>query len=335
MDLLDPPAELLHEMPDQQRNVFRPLAQRRHADGKHVEPVVQVGAEFLLVHQRLQVAIGRRDQARIGAQRARRSQPLELALLQHAQQLRLQFQRHFADLVQEHGAVMRQLEAADALRNRARKRAALVPEQFALQQPGRNRRAVQLHETVRLAASSDYAPRAQSAPCPCPFRRRSAPSNRWAPPSPPAAARGAAPRSCRRSLRTSARCGSRLRGTAFPERSLFFRSETSPNATRVFHRDGHLARDLREKREIVRRKRVFPPPAQARARRRCRSAPSAARAPATESPARQELASRSISSFVRMTASPLRNTRSATRLLLGRRLEPSSICPGLPGKSSA
>ena len=118
--LLDAPAELLHEVPDQQRNIFGPLAQRRDADGKHVEPIVQIGAELLLAHHRFQIAIGRRDQPRIGAQRPRRAQPLELALLQNAQQLRLQLQRHLADLVQKHGAAIGQLEAADALRNRAR-----------------------------------------------------------------------------------------------------------------------------------------------------------------------------------------------------------------------
>ena len=68
------------------------------------------------------------------AQRARAAQALELALLQHAQQLRLQLQRDLADLVEKHRAVVGQLEAADALRDRAGERAPLVPEQLALEQ---------------------------------------------------------------------------------------------------------------------------------------------------------------------------------------------------------
>ena len=49
-------------------------------------------------------------------------------------QLRLELQRHFADLVQEHGAAIGQLKAAHALRNRAGKGSALVAEHFAFEQ---------------------------------------------------------------------------------------------------------------------------------------------------------------------------------------------------------
>ena len=58
-------------------------------------------------------------------------------LLQHAQQLRLQLERDVADLVEKQRAAVRQLEAADPLRDRAGERAALVAEELALQQAGR------------------------------------------------------------------------------------------------------------------------------------------------------------------------------------------------------
>ena len=48
------------------------------------------------------------------------AQPLELPLLQNAQQLGLQLQRNIADLVQEQRAVVRQFEAPDLLRDGAR-----------------------------------------------------------------------------------------------------------------------------------------------------------------------------------------------------------------------
>ena len=111
---------LLYEVPHQQRNVFRTLAQRRDADRKHVEAVVQIGAELLFADQSFEIAIGGRDQASVGTQGSRRTQALEFALLQNAQQLRLEIERYFADLVQEHGAAIGQLKAPNTLRDRAR-----------------------------------------------------------------------------------------------------------------------------------------------------------------------------------------------------------------------
>ena len=89
-------------------------------DREDVQPVEQVRPELLLLDELAEIAVGRRDQPRVAAQRARAAQPLELALLQHAQQLRLQLQRDLADLVEEHGALVGQLEAADALGDRRR-----------------------------------------------------------------------------------------------------------------------------------------------------------------------------------------------------------------------
>ncbi len=67
-------------------------------------------------------------------------------------QLRLQFERDFADLVEEDGAVVGQFEAADALRDGAGEGAALVSEEFAFQQAGGNRRAVEFDERARAGA---------------------------------------------------------------------------------------------------------------------------------------------------------------------------------------
>src|SRR6267378_7273787 len=83
-------------------------------------------------------------------QSLRRTQTLEFALLQDAQQLRLQLQWHFPDFVQEHGAAVGQFEAADALGNRPSESAALVAEHLAFKQPRGNRGAVELHEGFRV-----------------------------------------------------------------------------------------------------------------------------------------------------------------------------------------
>ncbi len=91
--------------------------------------------------------------AHVHAHRPRRPHPHHLALLQHAQQLRLHRSRHVADLVQEQGAPGRFLEQALAILHGAREGAAGVPEQLRLQQPLGQRRAVDGHERARAAGA--------------------------------------------------------------------------------------------------------------------------------------------------------------------------------------
>ena len=76
---------------------------------------------------------------------------LELALLQHAQELRLQVERHVADLVEEERAAVGQLEAAARSRDRAGEGALLVAEELALEQLARDRGAVDRDERARRA----------------------------------------------------------------------------------------------------------------------------------------------------------------------------------------
>ena len=129
-------------MLDELRNVLAAIAQRRNGDRKHVEPVVQVATETTLPDFLGQVPIGRRDDADIDVDRARAAQPLDLALLQHAEQLGLELERQLADLVEQNRSPVRQLEAANLRRVRAGEGAALAPEQLALDEVGRQRRAV-------------------------------------------------------------------------------------------------------------------------------------------------------------------------------------------------
>ena len=118
-------------MANEQRNVIPPLTQRGYADGENIQPIVKVGAKFLLFHHLLQIAIGRGDQPGVSAERSCAAQALEFALLQNSQQFRLQLQRNFADLIEKHGAAIRQLEPADTLRDGAGECAFFVAEQFA------------------------------------------------------------------------------------------------------------------------------------------------------------------------------------------------------------
>ena len=77
---------------------------------------------------------------------SRPAEPLILAFLQKAQQLRLRRQAHLADLVEEQHATRRHLDLSGFRLLRAGERAALVAEQLGLEQLFRERRAVDRDE---------------------------------------------------------------------------------------------------------------------------------------------------------------------------------------------
>ena len=123
---------LLQEVARQQRDVLAPLAQRRQAQADDVEAMEQVLAERALACTRSSrfwwVAAMTRT---LAFDRLVAADAVELAVGQHAQQPRLQVERHVADLVEEQRAAVGLLEAAAAHRLRAGEGAALVAEQLA------------------------------------------------------------------------------------------------------------------------------------------------------------------------------------------------------------
>ena len=146
--------ELQQEELDQLRDLFTPLAQGRHVDFDHLQAIVEVFAEGAGAHHRVEVAIGRRDHPHVDVDGAIAAQLGELAILQHMENLGLQRLRHLADFVEQDGAVLRELELADAGGGGAGEGAALVPEQLAFEQFGRQGRAVDLHEGRAAARRS-------------------------------------------------------------------------------------------------------------------------------------------------------------------------------------
>src|SRR5437016_3313637 len=136
-DDLDPAVhgtrEPLDEGAHQGGNVLGPLAERRGLDREHVQPVVEIVPEPLLLHHPKEVAVRRGDEADVDLDRLRTADPLELLLLQDAQQLRLELERDLADLVEEQRAAVGHLEAADLLGDGAGEGAPLVPEELALE----------------------------------------------------------------------------------------------------------------------------------------------------------------------------------------------------------
>ena len=102
------------------------------------------------------------------------AQALDLALLQHAQQLGLQAERHLGDLVQQQRAAVRLLELAGVGAGGAGEGALLVAEQRRLEHVLGNRGAVDGHERPTAGAANAGGCSAPAPPCRCPTRRSAA-----------------------------------------------------------------------------------------------------------------------------------------------------------------
>ena len=77
------PAQLFHQVLAQQRQIVQALAQRRHGERDHVQPVVQISAETPGADLGLQVAAGSGNDAHVGMQQPVRAQSFVLAFLQN------------------------------------------------------------------------------------------------------------------------------------------------------------------------------------------------------------------------------------------------------------
>jgi hypothetical protein len=125
---------VFEEVYDERVHVLAPLAQGRELDGEDREAVVEVASERALLDGALQVYVRRRDDAHVGAQHLVRADARELAVLKHPQQAHLRRQAHLAYLVEEERAAVGLLEAPASALARVGERAALVAEEFRLQE---------------------------------------------------------------------------------------------------------------------------------------------------------------------------------------------------------
>src|SRR5438128_4683489 len=132
-------------------HVLTALAERRQVDGDHGEAIVQILAEASAPQGLVEALVGGRDHAHVDGDDLAAAHPLDLALLQEAQQLDLKGQAHLRDLVQEESAAGGHLDLALALGVGPRERAALVAEELALQQGLGDGPAVDSDEGARLA----------------------------------------------------------------------------------------------------------------------------------------------------------------------------------------
>ena len=131
-----------------------PVPQAGHVDGNDIEAEIQILAKCLTNDLLLQILVRRGDDPHVHPDRRPSADSVDLALLDRAQQFRLQPAVHLADFVQQDRAVLRRLQLADALPMCAGECAAFMPEQFGFKQLLGNRRAVDRDErAVRPAAS--------------------------------------------------------------------------------------------------------------------------------------------------------------------------------------
>src|SRR5258705_8877197 len=140
---------LAHEVGGQVGQIRLALPQRGHPDGHHVEAVVEVLAERARPDRLPQVGVGGRDDPHVDLDGAGAAEPLDLPLLQGAEELRLQVDAQAADLVEEEGSSVGQLELAQLARVGAGEGALLVSEQLGLEQRVRDRGQVDRHEGLR------------------------------------------------------------------------------------------------------------------------------------------------------------------------------------------
>src|SRR5262249_55708071 len=122
------------EMLRDERDVVAALAERRHAQREHLEPIIEVLAEATLRELILHVPVRRRDDAHVDALLLGRANGADLAFLQRAQELRLERERHLRHFVEEERAAVGDLEEALFLLVCAGKRSLLVAEELTLEE---------------------------------------------------------------------------------------------------------------------------------------------------------------------------------------------------------
>ena len=123
----------------QQRQVFHPLAQGRHHDPQHVEPIVEVLAKRPFADLLQQVPLRRGDDPHVGLDGRRAADPLVDLLLDRPQELRLLLQGDVVHVVEIERAVFGQFEAALAALLGPGERAFFVAVELALDEVLRER----------------------------------------------------------------------------------------------------------------------------------------------------------------------------------------------------
>jgi hypothetical protein len=140
--------EVRNKMLGEQADIVSAFAQRRQVDRDHVEAIVEILAKLAFANRLFNVAVRRGDYTDVYRNVVDPAHPAKRPLFQEAQELGLKRGRHVAHLIEKHRPTVRQFEQTFLLLPRIGERAALVPEEFALQQGLRQGGAGDVHETA-------------------------------------------------------------------------------------------------------------------------------------------------------------------------------------------
>src|ERR1051326_7947188 len=124
----------LEESPDEKREVRLAVSERREIYGKDIEAVVEILSELLLLHRVAQVAVRRGDHADIHLHRFRPSDPVERAVLQHAEEFHLKRLARLSDFIEKNRPPVRQLESPGPLAHCASEGAPFVSKELTLEE---------------------------------------------------------------------------------------------------------------------------------------------------------------------------------------------------------
>src|ERR1019366_2195588 len=102
------PGEILGQL----RDVARAGAPRGQRKRNNVKAIIKIGAKAAVADGGFERAVGGRDDADVDVYGLVRSQAVELALLQDAEQFWLQRERHHTNLIEQQGATAGRLELA-------------------------------------------------------------------------------------------------------------------------------------------------------------------------------------------------------------------------------
>ena len=131
---------------DQQGNIFDPITQGGHIDGKNIQPVVQVFTEAAGFDQLFEILVCRRNNPHVGGPGAITADAFEVAILHQPKHLHLGVQGQLADIIQEQGSAVGQFTAPGPLGDGTGKGSPFIAKQLAFKQVRRYGTAVYRHE---------------------------------------------------------------------------------------------------------------------------------------------------------------------------------------------
>ena len=134
--------QLVHEVAQQKRYFFLALAQGRHVHGECAQPVVKIFAQLSIGNGLFHIDLGRGQYACVHLDRVLGAGTRKMSVSQNVQQLGLQAERHFGDLIQKQRAALTQFQLAGLGLSFSCDRS----EEFALEHVTGQRRAIQFKE---------------------------------------------------------------------------------------------------------------------------------------------------------------------------------------------